>query len=834
MKKKIINGLLFAVAMVAATSSFVSCKDYDADNYNELQAKYLSLQDAFNKQVSAMNDYVLKTTFNTKVGEIEGEIGDINAQTGYSAAELAAKGTIKKRLDDLESEYSTLNGKFNDELDPTKVGSLAYQIAQNNIAIATAQGLASSAKALAERDSAYLRSLLAGWDNGGTLGDMVSEAAGLLTALKSDTAKYKFAYDTLSTYYEKWNEAVKLANEASSFIGASNKVKVQGQEVSSLQDMADAYDDAVENLQDQIDALRADVDNILATLQKEVTGITIQGTYNPIFGSFAYPIDVQSNILATYYGEVINAGELGYEFPAGDEFEDVWANGKPAILDSELEAISPKNVYTVKDGIMMVEGEGNAGKLYLTVNPSNVDFEKASFTLRASDNTISKVQLSPLEACTEQLKWGYKRAASENSPNGFYVANAKIDSKDVKDVTLSFNLKSIASDVQSIMQDWSKTNAADIAKLALKVVEGMKTDAPRLGVQYQWKDATSTNPWKNYVSKYDLAAVSVKPLGFDFLNDADYSPAIVKFHNKLVAKEKAFEMELINEIKGLINVNIGLPATAGDIETTADGRVLLHVTVPIPSVTVTVNANTGSTTVSIPIAAGQFYNDGMGTLIPNATTTLNGTVNPTTVTGTGSSTPTTASTTLDITSLFNAIKSGIENSLGGINKMTDKIDSYMSKIINFENKIFGKIESVAKNPNRYLQPALIANCNQLGYFYPSRMYLAPTQVKKGQKIMLYPTTLTGETVVPAFKKYVAISGVWKVGDIYSTDDAKAANDAAGEKLNTVFDGAEFNIQNGFEIETGKLKAGYVYEFIYECLGYNGKVAGKKYYIEVYE
>ena len=40
MKKKIINGLLFAVALVAATSSFVSCKDYNGDNYAELQEKY--------------------------------------------------------------------------------------------------------------------------------------------------------------------------------------------------------------------------------------------------------------------------------------------------------------------------------------------------------------------------------------------------------------------------------------------------------------------------------------------------------------------------------------------------------------------------------------------------------------------------------------------------------------------------------------------------------------------------------------------------------------------------------------------------------------------------
>ena len=47
MKKKIINGLLFAVALVAATSSFVSCKDNNGDNYAELQEKYLTMQAAF-------------------------------------------------------------------------------------------------------------------------------------------------------------------------------------------------------------------------------------------------------------------------------------------------------------------------------------------------------------------------------------------------------------------------------------------------------------------------------------------------------------------------------------------------------------------------------------------------------------------------------------------------------------------------------------------------------------------------------------------------------------------------------------------------------------------
>ena len=818
MKKKIINGLLIAVVLVAATSSFVSCKDYDADNYNELQAKYLSLQDAFNKQVAAMKDYVLTSRY--------------DSETGYSAAELAAKGTIKKRLDDLESEYSTLNGKFNDELDPTKVGSLAYQIAQNNIAIATAQGLASSAKALAERDSAYLRSLLAGWDNGGTLGDMVSEAAGLLTALKSDTAKYNFAYDTLSTYYQKWNEAVKLANEASSFIGASNKVKVLGNEVTSLQDMANAYNDAVADLYDKIAALRADVDNILATLQKEVTGIEIQATYNPIFGTFSYPIGVQSNILGAYYGI---CGVDVVKFPASDATQAQiasWATKAPVITRDELEAIYDGEYFIrEKDAVLMVEGEGNAGKLYLTVNPSNVDFEKASFTLRASDNTISKVQLSPLTASTEQLKWGYNRAAADNSPNGFYVATAEIKKESVNDVALSFNLKGMAKQIQSMMNDWSSTNASDLAKLALTIHDGLKTDVPRLGVQYQWKDATSENPWKNYVSKYDIAAVSVKPLGFDFLlteNEdgtvvpMDFSKGIFKFKNKLTAKEKAFEMELLQEIADMIHVVIPYPVDGTNIKTIIDGDGTTHVYIFIK------NGDLGSVTPSIKINNGAIYDNGYGFLIPDDPAGY------IILTGTKVSLPNVADTDgyyMDITPLYAAIKKGIEDAINSINgKAAGTIDKYVQKVINVQNKIFGKVESVAKNLNRYVQPALMGKCDQLGFFYPSRDFLAPTQVKRGQKIMLYPTTLTGEVVAPAFKKYVAVCGAWDVNNIYDTKPAKDFNTGA---LNTVFNGADYNMSNPIEY-TVDAPAGTVLEFIYECLGYNGKVAGKKYYIEVYE
>ena len=259
--------------------------------------------------------------------------------------------------------------------------------------------------------------------------------------------------------------------------------------------------------------MRADVNNIFKLISQQVTGIEIQATENPLFGSFAYPIGVQSNILALYFGQF----DTPVQFPAGDEgaSKSEWVDpNSPAVLTSELDAIGAP-YKTIAPGIQMVEGAGNAGYLYLTVNPSDVIMDGKEFTLRASDNQVSKVILSPLAASDKQLKWGYKRAGG----NGFYVASAEIKKDDVKDVAMSFDMKSIASDVKTIVQ--TGISASNIAKIALDVRDAMKFDIPRLGVQAQWKD---TLGWKNYVSKYDLAAFSLKPIGYDFLYNTDFSP----------------------------------------------------------------------------------------------------------------------------------------------------------------------------------------------------------------------------------------------------------------------------------------------------------------------
>ena len=763
MKKKIINGLLFAVALVAATSSFVSCKDYEGDNYAELNEKYSTLQAAFDAQVDAMNKYVLQSQY-------DGEVG-----TNYSHAK-----TIQQRLNELE----------------TDTASLAKRIHDNNVAIAT----------VAHNDSAFWWKLVKGWDKNGELMDIISKAGDLLADLKSDTANYNFAYDTLSTYYKQWNEAVKVADSAWTFVN-KGKVNVLGKEIENLQEMATLYDGAIEELQEKIDSLSDEIDAIKEVLKKEVTGIEIQGTINPIYGTFAYPVGLKSYVLATYYGEI----DAPVFFPAGDEDGDAdfWVGGVAGVLTSELKDIKAPALKLNK-GIVMDETVGNAGTLYVTVNPSNVDFTGKEFSLRSSNNAVSKVVLSDLVATDDVLTWGARRA----SANGFYKATATISKDVVKDVALSFNFDAIKTEAKGILDNFTQTSAreaaVDVAKLGLAVMNAMPKNVPQLGVQAQWKD--DLTGWKNYVSKYELAAVSAKPLGYDFLYDVNYADKVVKLQNALIAKEKAYSQELINKIAQMIVVNIPWPNEVTTVPTVdgvytmtgADGNKHVYMRV-------TFNASTSSPAATVTINNGDWGTVG-GQPIPNDASGKISIIIPQITAG--------ATKDIEITELFTSISSGIQSALSGIKgQASDVINSLLNRIINVENKVFGKLASAAGNPNRFILPAMLASNESLGYFYPSRNWFAPTLVKAGETIKLYPTSLTAEVVAPAFKKYVAILTGPTAGKNYNTGD-----------LNTVLEGSKYNLQDPIEIT---LTEKGVYEFIYEALGYNGKISGKKYYIEVY-
>ena len=717
MKKKIINGLLFAVALVAATSSFVSCKDYEGDNYAEFQEKYATLLQAYNAQVKAMQDYVLTSRYND--------------ETGYSAAELAAKGTIKKRLDDLEKDTA----------------SLAKRIADNNIAIKKAQ-------ALAEKDSAMLHKLVMAW--GDDLDYAVGKAAEVLATVANDSAKWNAtsetvsanaekwteAYDSIAKRSKEWNRAVEVADSAYNFIHNNYKG-----EFKNLQELIDAYDKADKELADSIKALTEDVDALLKAYKTKVDGVIVQEVRNPIFGTYAYPFGFETNILAAYYGET----EAPVWFPAGDgEDADYWVGSTPGVLTSELEAIGYKAEQF--SGILMDETEGNAGQIAMTVNPVNVDLEGKKFNLATFTGNISKFQLSGLEAATQDLYFGHR---AEAAPNGAYIAKASISKANVKDVNFSLDMKGtgMKAAVEDLLKNFSSASTYDVIKLGLgffQIIDNAKT--LKLGLQTQYKDPVIG--WTTSFYDADIAAMSIRPLGYDFLYNQDFSASVVKIKDKVTAKERAYE----KEIENLLKVQFGLPeGWDGDIYVDANGRYWLDI-------------------------------DG----------------NP--------------ANRKDITAIITTLSQPIVDKTKAAQT---KVHNVLSKLIARQNKVFDKVIAFASNPNRYIQPALLAANKDLGYFYPSRMWMAPTQVKANVPIQLYPTTLTGEVVAPAYKKYVAILAGPTAGKNYNT---------VSPDLNKVLDGTQYNINKPMQIT---LTEPGLYEFVFECLGYNGKVAGKKYYIEVY-
>jgi hypothetical protein len=167
--------------------------------------------------------------------------------------------------------------------------------------------------------------------------------------------------------------------------------------------------------------------------------------------------------------------------------------------------------------------------------------------------------------------------------------------------------------------------------------------------------------------------------------------------------------------------------------------------------------------------------------------------------------------------MFSAIAQ-LQTKLGDANS---KIQNVLDRLISIQNTIFDKVAAAASAPSRYIQAAMLASNDDLGFFYPSRTYFAPTQVKAGKTIKLYPTSLTGEVIAPAYMKYVAI--------LAGPTDGKNYNDGV-EGLNAKLQGNKYNLFEPIEIT---LTEKGVYEFIYQAVGYNGIVSGKKYYIEVY-
>lgn len=308
-------------------------------------------------------------------------------------------------------------------------------------------------------------------------------------------------------------------------------------DVSGLQDrMADA-EEAIAALQ----GLKDRVENLEKNLANMITGITIQGTHNPAFGTLSLPFNVNSKVLMAYYGE---ANDDIY-FPTSRTGRYVRPAQALTAQEMELLGLSDEVLYHAGD-ILLDDSEGNAGTLYVTINPNTVDFTGQVLTLENSQAEASKITLGALKQSDKTLTFGWTRAAG----NGFYEAPATLAAADVNAVQkVSYDAANIKKIVKEIKNKRLDADFKGMATDIYEVLTSFSLDAD--AVKATWTDTEGTE--HGVYSDYGLAATAVKPFSFNTLYDVDGLIDNMPGYDRVNAVLNRLAKKLHNTVKAVVN-----------------------------------------------------------------------------------------------------------------------------------------------------------------------------------------------------------------------------------------------------------------------------------------
>lgn len=765
------------------------------------------------------------TTLETEVGGLRDSLVTLWAQVYQDSAYIASLQTSVATLDSL---YDVLKGSYDD------------------------------LEARYEADS------VAVWDN-------LSVVADSLTALSTRC-------DTLSTYIDKQITTVYsyIDTEIEDLQSALEEAIAKGDSVTLA--TAQAYTDSIESLlQDSIDALAVIVSDLSAqvkanteaiedltdrveTLETEVlaryvTSIVVQGTENGCFGSFALPLGITSKVLMGYYGV--------YE-PNDGTFPTISSasayNGKAYLSDAQWAILEEAGISTetVEQGeplaIKNEDGDIEAGTIYLTVNPTSVDFTDLTVSLENSKGEESGVKLSALEESDALLTFGYTRSAD----NGFYEAQASIPEAELSNVKIDITsgLKTeLASTLKSVVG--TSGSAINFTKLASLVYDQFNGILDANAVKTAWQDTTGTE--YSVYSEYGVAATAFKPLSFKFLGNVNYSiPTINTLSYIDLGDFDELNIEL-NDVEieyEYDSVNVSIEFTKVKFEITdVDTIIKFYYEHPISSMVWdeesrdSVNAYVISDDGTIKITTDSLeYNlngfvvsleNGIEDMLTDLQNELNEEINSllkSTVEG----------IIEQINDQLSSMIDDINGQLGSVNSLIDSfndiqetLDSYIDKVNNYitrVNSAINRVNNYLTNANDYLQVALTYE-GTTGQSILSNDSIFPNHMSAGETAVLHPTTYTGELAVPAVKKYVAVTNVLSgvtdaTGAVGGDDELKALMIEANKSsngLNEVLDGNTRAV--GFTIPSSA-KSGQIFEITYAALDYNGYTSYNKYYIAV--
>lgn len=244
-------------------------------------------------------------------------------------------------------------------------------------------------------------------------------------------------------------------------------------------------------LNNRLDSVSGSLDKALNSLvEQKLDGITVNATENPVTGYW-------------------NASFTGLNLKLASSFYGVAAEGNED--------------WDVKANQVLGKG-GNAGYLYVSLNPTEIDPSLVKVELVNSQGEPAKgFELGEIDNTDKVLTFGTKAATV--SANGFY--QVPVIASDPQNDGVEFDKGALAAAAKNALNELRnpKENDLDLSMIASALYKNIPVlTAYGVKAEYYLYNPDTQNlelhkTIKHAVSDYDIAAVAVKPVSFNFLKD---------------------------------------------------------------------------------------------------------------------------------------------------------------------------------------------------------------------------------------------------------------------------------------------------------------------------
>lgn len=508
-------------------------------------------------------------------------------------------------------------------------------------------------------------------------------------------------------------------------------------------------------------------------VNKNLTSIAINATENPVLGYYNVAfLGSKLNLVSSFYGTAAQSNQ-DWDITPGEFLNN-----------------------------------GDAGKIYITLNPNEIDPEKCITDLKLVDsqgNEAKGFKLGDIQTTDRVLT---TKAASAN---GFYEVPVLATDPANDDFSLNKGeLKEAAKNIIAKLQNPKESNL-NLSQIATTLYRSVNNQLKAYTVKatYYLYDPTVTNEdgtkgalvEKHQVAPtYDMAAFAVKPLSFNTLKDNQ------SLKNLGLALDKYMIPTLSDKLGKFMD------ALDVQVELSEDKKNLnVYTIVALADVTVQYDNATKKAWFEkngAPIAGSEIKNV---TEVKEITSTdlEGGHVQKV------YKIKTTDSTIADVVAELNKqLNTKLQPVKDAIQNAANKWDSAIQPV----NTLLHKINAKIGNVNELLQPTLLYKNSNTGDWNTLSTLggRLGTRMTGTGSTVLVATSWTGELLAPAYKKSVYVKGNPSEAKVTLMDGTTPAKKIAGSTQKVLF--------------TATLAAkGKSYTIVYEAVDYSGLSAAKKEY-----